>query len=87
MQKSRLKTQLNSPRNFQILLIALGLALVPAFEALAQDWKGRGRVQGKVVDEAGEPIRDATVTIVFGERGGPEPTKTLALIHIRRRRP
>ncbi|MEM1180115.1 MAG: tetratricopeptide repeat protein [Acidobacteriota bacterium] len=51
--------------------------MLPAAELMAQDWKGRGRVQGKVTDEAGEPVKDATVYITYGADGsGPEPVKT-----------
>ena len=65
------------PRNpLLVLSLALVLGLLPAAGALAQDWKGRGRIQGKVVDEAGEPIQGATIKIVFGDRGGPEPFET-----------
>ena len=65
------------PRNpLLVLSLALVLGLLPAAGALGQDWKGRGRIQGKVVDEAGEPIQGATIKIVFGDRGGPEPFET-----------
>ena len=67
----------SQPRKSLLVLgLTLVLCLLPAVGALAQDWKGRGRIQGKVVDEAGEPIQGATVKIIFGDRGGPDPFET-----------
>ena len=63
-------------KSLLVLGLTLVLCLLPAVGALAQDWKGRGRIQGKVVDEAGEPIQGATVKIIFGDRGGPDPFET-----------
>ena len=58
------------------LLTLMLLLVVPA--SLAQDWKGRGRIQGKVTDEQGNPIKDAKVHIFFRwqEGDGPEPVTT-----------
>jgi tetratricopeptide (TPR) repeat protein len=38
--------------------------------AHAQDWKGAGRIEGTVTDEAGAPITGATVKASCAERGG-----------------
>ncbi|RMH21153.1 MAG: tetratricopeptide repeat protein [Acidobacteria bacterium] len=58
-------------------IFALALAVVLASAAVAQDWKGRGRVQGQVLTKDGQPIEGATVTLYFGEPGhGPEAIKT-----------
>lgn len=62
-------------------LPCLGLLLLStlvATAASAQDWKGRGRVQGLVSDENGEPIDGATVTLRRGgaDGAGPEPLTT-----------
>ncbi|MEM8931176.1 MAG: tetratricopeptide repeat protein [Acidobacteriota bacterium] len=56
------------------LLIAFG-SVAPLF---AQDWKGRGRVRGKVVNQAGDPVENAKITIQFrGQEGeGPEALAT-----------
>ena len=43
------------------------LLLTPAF---AQDWKGAGRIEGTVTDEAGAPIPGATLKASCAERGG-----------------
>ena len=48
-------------------------ALVPwlvGAAAHAQDWRGAGRIQGMVVDEAGQPIQGATLKANCAERGG-----------------
>lgn len=50
-----------------LLLAAFALTAPVA----AQEWSGRGRVFGIVVDEAGEPIEGATVTLLFEEDGPP----------------
>ena len=57
------------------ILILVFTAVGPAF---AQDWKGRGRVRGKVVNAQGEPIENAKITILFrGQKGeGPDPVAT-----------
>jgi tetratricopeptide (TPR) repeat protein len=41
----------------------------------AQDWKGMGRLEGKVLDPDGKPIEGATVKLDLPERGG-GPTLT-----------
>jgi tetratricopeptide (TPR) repeat protein len=43
----------------------------------AQDWAGRGRIQGLVTDEAGQPVAGATVRLKkAGRDDGPDPLKT-----------
>ena len=61
-------------RQRTIRLIAAAL-LVCALPALAQDWTGRARMRGKVVNEAGEPIVGATVHLKLND-DGPEPFQT-----------
>jgi tetratricopeptide (TPR) repeat protein len=60
--------------------IALGLiiVLVIVTPSAAQDWKGRGRLAGQVVDENDQPIAGATVKIWFGsdESDGPPSVVT-----------
>lgn len=62
------------------LLFSLALAvamLAAAAPVLAQDWAGRGRLQGVVTDTAGNPLAGAKVTLYRGEIGrGPEPIET-----------
>jgi tetratricopeptide (TPR) repeat protein len=55
--------------------LALALAVAVAAPAAAQEWVGRGRVQGTVKNEQGEPIADAKVTLRLGD-SGPEPVTT-----------
>lgn len=63
-------------RRFPLLPVLL---LVLAAPLAAQDWAGRGRVQGIVLHkDTGEPIPDAKVTLNWlkGSGGGPEPLIT-----------
>ena len=54
------------------ILAAMAACLTPAVAvpALAQDWRGAGRIQGSVVDESGQPIQGATLKATCAERGG-----------------
>jgi len=42
-----------------------------ASPALGQDWKGMGRIEGRVLDESGQPIEGATVKLLSARGGGP----------------
>jgi tetratricopeptide (TPR) repeat protein len=42
----------------------------------AQDWKGMGRLEGKVLDPDGKPVEGATVKLDLPERGGGPTLKT-----------
>ena len=53
----------------------LALALWPS-AATAQDWKGMGRMEGKVLDPDGKPIVGATVKLDLPSRGGGTVLKT-----------
>lgn len=62
------------PSRFRAVAVALAtLATLTAAAAAAQDWTGRGRVQGLVTDEAGQPIAGAAVRLKKGENGGGPP--------------
>lgn len=50
--------------------ILLAGALASAVPAAAQDWKGMGRMDGKVTDESGAPLAGVTVKLDLPERGG-----------------
>lgn len=56
--------------------------LLLATPLLAQSWKGRGRLQGQVMDQDGKPVQGAKVTFRIGSDGvdpskdGPEPVMT-----------
>jgi tetratricopeptide (TPR) repeat protein len=59
--------------------IALAAAVALATSAHAQDWKGRARLDGRVTDAAGAPLRGATVSVESLERtGGPVVTTDAA---------
>ncbi|MFI5180461.1 MAG: tetratricopeptide repeat protein [Thermoanaerobaculia bacterium] len=47
---------------FTTVLIALAVVLL-ALPAFSQDWKGRGRLEGRVTDMDGKPIEGATIKI------------------------
>lgn len=58
----------------RLLLLLTTLFLVGATVVNAQDWAGRGRLQGIVTDAAKNPIVGAKVTLYLGEEGrGPAP--------------
>jgi tetratricopeptide (TPR) repeat protein len=57
------------------LILAAG-ALAAAVPADAQDWKGMGRMEGKVTDESGAPLVGVTVKLELPERGGGTTVKT-----------
>jgi tetratricopeptide (TPR) repeat protein len=56
--------------------VAMALAALCAAPAAAQDWKGRGRFEGRVVDADGKPIVGATVRLELPERGGSTTVET-----------
>jgi tetratricopeptide (TPR) repeat protein len=60
-------------RPLPLLAAAAVLAAAPAF---AQDWKGMGRVEGKVTDKDGKPVVGATVKLDLPSRGGGTTVKT-----------
>jgi tetratricopeptide (TPR) repeat protein len=54
-------------RSRTLLILPVAIALgAPAF---AQDWKGTGRMEGKVTDEGGTPIADVAVKLELVGRG------------------
>jgi hypothetical protein len=55
--------------NRRVIIIGLAVAVLIAAGASAQ-WKGLGRLTGKVVDEAGAPVADATVRVDLLGQGG-----------------
>jgi tetratricopeptide (TPR) repeat protein len=54
--------------------LALALLVAAATPLAAQDWKGLGRLEGRVVDADGKPIEGAAVTLDLPERGGGGPS-------------
>lgn len=65
---------MRATRCFALTGALLGLLLM-AGAAQAQDWKGRGRVQGIVTDENNKPLEGAKITAYFkgDETQGPPP--------------
>jgi len=68
-------------RRLAKLITALALLCVVAAPALAQEWAGHGRVQGRVTDEKGQPVAGATITLRKGDKvdpaaNGPAPLTT-----------
>lgn len=61
----------------QRALIFLTLFLL-ATVSVAQDWKGRGRLQGRVLGPDNQPVANAKITLLRGgeEGSGPEPFYT-----------
>ncbi|HEY3121521.1 MAG TPA: tetratricopeptide repeat protein [Vicinamibacteria bacterium] len=55
---------------------AFAVAASLAAAAGAQDWRGVGRMEGKVLDNEGKPIADATVKLNLPSRGGGTTVKT-----------
>jgi tetratricopeptide (TPR) repeat protein len=56
------------------VLVAAALAL--AAPAFAQDWKGMGRLEGRVLAPDGKPLPDVTVKLNLPSRGGGTTIKT-----------
>jgi thioredoxin-like negative regulator of GroEL len=52
------------------------LAVLSAGTGLAQDWVGKGRIQGIVTDDAAKPVAGAIVRLKKAGGGGPEELKT-----------
>ena len=55
------------------MILAAALLTAPSS---AQDWKGLGRLEGKVLDPDGKPIEGAVVKLDLPERGGGPTLKT-----------
>ena len=63
---------MNRPTLLTLTLLLLTVALVPVF---AQDWAGRGRLNGNVIDENKNPIEGARVILLLDGKG-PDPIIT-----------
>lgn len=57
-------------------VLALAFLFAAAAPLAAQDWKGLGRLEGRVLDPDGRPVEGATVTLDLPERGGGGPKAT-----------
>jgi predicted Zn-dependent protease len=62
------------------LMLAVMLMLVVPGLALAQEWRGQGRIAGKIMDEAGAPLEGVVIkaTLPSSENRGPGPQKSNA---------
>ena len=56
--------------------VLVAAALAQAVPAFAQDWKGMGRLEGRVLDPDGKPLPDVTVKLNLPSRGGGTTIKT-----------
>jgi tetratricopeptide (TPR) repeat protein len=56
--------------------VLVAAALAVASPALAQDWRGAGRMEGRVLDADGKPLPGVTVKLNLPERGGGTTVKT-----------
>src|SRR5688500_5470278 len=65
-------------KKFAAGVFAAVMAVASAGSAEAQEWRGMGRVGGKVVDESGKPIEGVTVKATLPEAGnrGPDAIKS-----------
>jgi Tfp pilus assembly protein PilF len=61
----------------KLLALATAMTVALTLPAVAQEWSGRGRVQGVVKDEEGKGIAGARVTLRLGD-SGPDPITTNA---------
>ncbi|MDX1630844.1 MAG: tetratricopeptide repeat protein [Thermoanaerobaculia bacterium] len=70
---------ISSIRTLRYVLVLSLLGALATAPLLAQAWVGKGRLQGIVTDQEGEPIEDAKVTLRrqgAGEDAGPDPLYT-----------
>lgn len=70
---------LRQHHHFRIFAVAALVLAAAAAPALAQDWAGKGRLQGTVTDAQGQPVTAATITLARGQEGnggGPAPLTT-----------
>ena len=56
--------------------VLVAAALAVTVPAVAQDWKGAGRMEGRVLDPDGKPLAGVTVKLNLPERGGGTTVKT-----------
>ncbi|HEY2945705.1 MAG TPA: tetratricopeptide repeat protein [Vicinamibacteria bacterium] len=61
-------------RVHRYVLVAAAIAM--GSSAFAQDWKGMGRLEGRVLDADGKPLPDVTVKMNLPSRGGGTTLKT-----------
>lgn len=67
-------------RTTRVVLVLVMVLASSSSVAWAQEWRGQGRVAGKVVDDGGAPIEGVTVaaTLPASQNRGPNPGKTNA---------
>lgn len=71
---------MSSSRIPTFAILTLCVLLWSAGAAFAQEWRGQGRVAGKVTDESGAPLEGVTITAVLpsSQNRGPDSVKTNA---------
>ena len=60
----------------RLVAAALTMTVCAAAPLAAQDWKGMGRFEGRVLDPSGQPVVGASVKLFLPERGGGTTVKT-----------
>jgi tetratricopeptide (TPR) repeat protein len=69
-------------RYSRLVAAAVALLLVAGAPAFAQEWKGKGRLQGEILDPQGNPVEGARITLRQGSppvdaaQAGPAPVLT-----------
>jgi Tfp pilus assembly protein PilF len=58
-----------------VCVLALAMLVLP-LAAAAQDWRGMGRLEGRVLGPDGRPVADAVVKLELPSRGGATAVKT-----------
>ena len=71
---------MSSSRIPTFAILTLSVLLWSSSTAFAQEWRGQGRVAGKVTDEGGAPLEGVVVTAALpsSQNRGPSPLKTNA---------
>lgn len=71
---------MSSSRIVAFTLLLLGVVVASTGAAFAQEWRGHGRVAGKVADEHGVPLEGVVISAVLpsSENRGPGPVRTNA---------
>lgn len=62
-------------RKHRIAALAVA-SMLTAVAAAGQEWRGMGRISGKVTDEAGQPLEGVVVKVVLSASGGGTEAKT-----------
>src|SRR3954464_9759742 len=70
MDSSRAPPYSSVEEVFMRMAAAVAIAWVVAAPLYAQDWKGQGRLAGRVTDTEGHPLKQAQIALELPGRGG-----------------